>query len=101
MMLNSTVAAGRPWQQAETVFDAAFDAPEDASVGRLVDSASPDNTVEAAEPAGAAGAAGAADPAPADSDTPQDSPTTGISLIVAGMVCVLAAGAWILIRRRR
>lgn len=97
VMLNSTVAAGRPWQQAETVFDAAFDAPENASVGRLVDSASPDNTVEAAEPAGAAGAA---DPAPADSDTPQDSPTTGISLIVAGMVCVLAAGAWILIRRR-
>ena len=93
VMLNSTVAAGRPWQQAETVFDAAFDAPEDASVGQLVNTVSPDNAVEAA---------GAAEPAPADSDTPQDSlTTTEISLIVAGMVCVLAAGAWILIRRRR
>lgn len=93
VMLNSTVAAGRPWQQAETVFDAAFDVPEDASVGRLVDTVSPDNAAEAA---------GAADPVPAVSDTPEDSPTTAeISLIIAGMGCVLTAGAWILIRRRR
>jgi D-alanyl-D-alanine carboxypeptidase (penicillin-binding protein 5/6) len=86
-MLNSTVAAGRPWQQAEGIFDAAFDAPEDASVGQLVDTASPveNEAVPAADP-----------------DRSENSlTTTGVSLIVAGMVCVLAAGAWILIRRRR
>jgi LPXTG-motif cell wall-anchored protein len=38
----------------------------------------------------------------ADPDRSENSlTTTGVSLIVAGMVCVLAAGAWILIRRRR
>jgi D-alanyl-D-alanine carboxypeptidase (penicillin-binding protein 5/6) len=87
VMLNSTVAAGRPWQQAEGIFDAAFDAPEDASVGQLLDTASPveNEAVPAADP-----------------DRSENSlTTTGVSLIVAGMVCVLAAGAWILIRRRR
>lgn len=35
VMLNATIAAGRPAEQAAEMLDAAFDAPEDASIGSL------------------------------------------------------------------
>ncbi len=96
VMLNSTIAAGRPWEQAATVFDAAFDAPRDASVGRLVDAA---DTAGAADSTGTAAAvpAGAAE----TSGTDGAASTTVVAVIVAAVVCVLAAGAWLFLRRRR
>jgi D-alanyl-D-alanine carboxypeptidase (penicillin-binding protein 5/6) len=92
--LNSTIAAGRPWEQAEGVFDAAFGTPRGAGVGQLTD--------PAAAPAGApadrvAAAAGSADTA-GSGGTGQ---TVVTAAVVATLVLILGGVAVLAVRRRR
>ncbi|AGP31451.1 D-alanyl-D-alanine carboxypeptidase [Corynebacterium terpenotabidum Y-11] len=90
VMLNSTIAAGRLWSQAESVLDAGFDATSDTSVGTLTGG----STGEDAGP----DAASAASAAPTESSL--SSSTTPLVIAGLGVVTVLLAGAWRLSRRR-
>lgn len=99
VMLNSTIAAGRPWVQAEGIFDAAFDAPRDASVGSLVtgDGAGPDSSSGADAPAGDAGASAAQAGETADGRVSRT--TTTVAVVAGAVIAVLiAALGW---RHRR
>jgi D-alanyl-D-alanine carboxypeptidase (penicillin-binding protein 5/6) len=94
--LNSTIAAGRPWQQSERIFDAAFRTPRGSSVGRLADSATAAPTATAAAPATSP------DSSP---DAARDSGGTGRTIgtvaVIAALVLILAAVTVTAVRRRR
>jgi D-alanyl-D-alanine carboxypeptidase (penicillin-binding protein 5/6) len=88
--LNSTIAAGRPWEQAEGIFDAAFGTPRGAGAGKLTDTG----------PAAAPAAAGTAEPAGsgASGGTAQVAVT---GAVVATLVLILGGVAVLAVRRRR
>lgn len=93
VLLNSTIAAGRPAEQAGAVLDAAFDAPADASIGTLD---VPDEAADDAEDDGARQAQ-ASETDDADRDTSDADGIDMRAVIGAGvavlLLLVLAAGA--------
>lgn len=97
VLLNSTIAAGRPTEQASAILDAAFDAPAGASVGTLNVAEPEDGTTETEEPQAADDGDGSAGTA-ADAAAPDE--TSGIDVRAVGGVVVavlvlglIAAGA--------
>lgn len=91
--LNSTIAAGRPWMQAEGIFDAAFAAPASTSIGSLE---GVENTREYAQGTGNADHQ-------ITSSTPPGSRVLPAAIgVVLGVVFLTLTGVgWLAIRRRR
>ena len=103
VLLNSTIAGGRPYEQAEKLLDAGFDTPDDASVGELVavsqdDAADPDAAAQAESADSADTVDGAADP---DSTASPDG--VDVRVVVAVVLIVVLLGAAVLsgVRHRR
>lgn len=95
VLLNSTIAAGRPAEQASAVLDAAFDAPADASIGTLnVPEGTDDATEDATEDAATAEAVpdGGADHAGVDADSTATDGVDMRAVIGAGVAVLLLVG---------
>ncbi|MGP5928302.1 D-alanyl-D-alanine carboxypeptidase family protein [Corynebacterium glyciniphilum] len=87
VLLNSTIAAGRPAEQASAVLDAAFDAPAGASIGTL-DTPADDAPAEAGDD-------GAAQPQTSDVVDGDTSDADGIdmrAIVGAGVAVLLLLG---------
>jgi len=93
VILNSTIAAGRPWAQAEGIFNAGFAADPQASIGELVTGISSGPVVEDAAPI-------IEDAAP---PSRRSSPTSwGMGLWVGiGVLVIGIAGAAVFVIKRR
>ena len=96
VLLNSTIAGGRPYEQAEKLLDAGFDTPDDASVGELVavsqdDAADPDAAAQAESADSADTVDGAADP---DSTASPDGVDVRVVVAVVLIAVLLGAAAF-------
>ncbi|HIW90716.1 MAG TPA: serine hydrolase [Candidatus Corynebacterium avicola] len=102
VLLNSTIAAGRPAEQAEKLLDAGFDAPEEASVGELV-AADTADTADTADEDAAEDEVAAAEAAPEAADSSDSSAAryVRVAAAVSLIVILLAAAGFVGARFRR
>ena len=93
VMLNSTIAAGRPWEQAIDLMDAGFDAPEGASAGGLVNASEGAGTAagESSPPSAVAAAP------PVDSDAGDSGDSSGAQGVDTRAIVGVGLAAMILV----